>query len=152
MYKAIDPEYNKPAADTFAQQLKQKFQKTLEESIEQHAIMSSLTENEALSDNATEAEPIDAKAAYENRAIEKLRKNQDFMEQVQSRGIPWGVILGILADALPETIENKRDVANYLVREALERFFGIENEAWHSFKRSNREGRQISWVKTGKAN
>jgi Helicase HerA, central domain len=154
MYSAIDPEYNKPAADTFARRLKEKFQRTLEESIEQHSVssISSTSEGETFADNVAEAEPIDAKAVYENKAIEKLRENQDFMEQVQGKGIPWGVILGFLADELPDTIENRRDVANYLVREALERFFGMENKAWHTFKRPNRENRQIIWVKAGKAN
>ena len=84
--------------------------------------------------------------------LETARENQDFMEQVQGRGIPWGAILGILADALPETIENKRDVANYLVRRSSGKILGVENKAWHSFKRANREGKLISWVKAGKAN
>ncbi|HVB25005.1 MAG TPA: hypothetical protein VNG51_23925 [Ktedonobacteraceae bacterium] len=138
MYKAIDPEYNKAAADTFARRLKDKFQRTLEDSIEQQPTMSSTNESEALSDNVSEAEPIDAKAAYENKAIEKLRYNQDFMEQMQGRGIPWGGILRLLADELPDTIENKSDVAYYLVREALERSFGPRDEAWHTYKQTKR--------------
>ncbi|MEO8972802.1 MAG: hypothetical protein ABI406_14530 [Ktedonobacteraceae bacterium] len=100
----------------------------------------------------SEAEPIDVKAAHENKAIEKLRNNQDFMEQMQGKGIPWGGILRLLADELPDTIENKGEVAYYLVAEALERIFGPREEAWHTYKQANREGKPIVRVKIGKAN
>ena len=146
LYSAIDPEYSKPAADTFAQRLREKFQNMLAESIQMN--FSGESELETLE---AESEPVDAKAAYENRAIEKLRENPDFMEQIQGRGIPWGGILRLLASELPEALDRKSDVAYYLVREALERIFGAENEAWHTFTRPNREGKQSQWVKTGKA-
>ena len=99
-----------------------------------------------------EAESIDAFATHKNRAIEALRTNRDFIEQIRTRGKLWGVILGFLADELPKTIEEqeRRAIANQLVPDALEQVLGPRNEVWHTSQEPNRNGKQITWVKSGK--
>jgi len=65
-------------------------------------------------------------------------------------GKPWGVIAAFLANELPDTLEDRGEVAYHLVREAFDRIFGTEDEGWHTFKRPNRDGKQITWIKAGK--
>ena len=73
-----------------------------------------------------------------------------FMEQIHRSGKPWGVIAGFLERELPDTLEDRGEVAFHLVREAFDRIFGTEDEGWHTFKRPNRDGKQITWIKAGK--
>jgi len=63
--------------------------------------------------------------------------------------MPWGAIGGFLKEVLPDTLEDRNDIAFNLVREALERTFGPANEAWHTVKRQT-GGRLMTWVMIGK--
>lgn len=150
IFSALDPLYNKPAANTFAQILKTKFQSTLTERLEHIDEASLSTEVDIPTGSGTESEPIDALAVYKHKAIEALRNNHDHIEQIRSRAIPWGVLVGDLEKELPDTLEDRHEVAYYLVREALEQILGPENEAWHSFKRLGGNGKHITCVKAGR--
>ena len=72
------------------------------------------------------------------------------MKQLRGWGKPWGGIAGFLEKDLPDTLEDRDAIAYNLVREAFERIFGTENKGWHTFKRPNRDGKYITWVKAGK--
>ena len=150
MYSAIDPEYNKPAADTFARRLKEKFQRTLEERIENNNGSISINDNETLAENGTEVEPIDTLAVFKNTAIESLSYDTDFMEDLKSRGKPWGVIGGFLEKPLPDTLEDRHNIAMSLVKDALERF--LAKKIRHGIQLNFRIKREDSlpWVKIGK--
>ena len=65
-------------------------------------------------------------------------------------GRPWGVLLRKLAEKLPDTLEDRDDVAFVLVAEALEQIYGPKEEAWHSFKHVGLNEKQTTWVKAGK--
>lgn len=150
MFSALDPNYSRAAADTFAQALKAKFQSVLDERLEYINNGSAITEFDLLSENSIEVEAIDVLSVYKKQAIDALRTNQDIMGQLSSQGKPWGVIQGFLADNLPDTLENRADIAYSLVREALEQISGPQDEAWHTFKRPNKGGKLTTWIKIGK--
>ena len=150
LYSALDPTYTEDAADTFAQVLKAKFQSVLDERLEHDDKPPLITDEEAFPEEGVESEPIDALSVYKSKAIEALSNKRDYMEQIRGKGIPWGVITGFFERELPDTLEDRRNVAYYLVREALEQIFGTENDGWHTFKRSSKEGKQIIWIKAGK--
>lgn len=151
MYCVLDPTYRQAAASIFAHVLKAKFQSILEERLLHEVEVLPLADSDIEAETATEAESIDALAVYKQNAIDTMRNNREIMEDIRGRGIPWGVITGFLEDALPDTLEDRRRIAYNLVREALEQIFGAENDGWHTFKRRNREGKWIMWVKAGKA-
>src|SRR5579885_1493679 len=151
IYCALDPTYRKAAASTFAHVLKAKFQSILEERLIRDVEVSPTADSDINAETATEAESIDALAVYKQNAIEALRNDREIMEDIHGRGIPWGAIAGFFERTLPDTLEDRHRIAYNLVREALEQIFGAENEAWHTYRHTSRNGKQITWLKTGKA-
>jgi len=150
MYAPLDPYYTEAAVETFAHTLKAKFQHTLSNILQHQEALPLASEDDMTTDNTVESEPVDTLTIYKNNAIAALRNNNDVMAQIRSRGIPWGVLLRRLSEKLPETLEDREDVAYFLVKEALEQILGPENEAWHTYKRAGGNGKQITWVKAGK--
>jgi hypothetical protein len=149
MYSALDSDYTRAAADTFAHRIKTKFQQVLAEHLGHKNEVSSTAESEIPIENSLEAEPIDVLAAYKSKALEALCSNTDVLGRLRDRGIPWGALMRELLKELPDTLEDRDDVAYDLVPEALEHIIGPQNEAWHTFKRPSKDGKQITWVKVG---
>ncbi len=148
LFATLDPYYNKAPADTFALKLKTKFQATLEGKLEPNT--TATDEIETPSQNGIRIESIDVLAVFENKAIEALRNNPDFMNKITSEGIQWGRIITLLEQELPDTLTDKRKIAGGLVLKALERILGAKNEAWHNFQGPKAGGGQTPWVKAGK--
>jgi hypothetical protein len=158
-FPPLDLEYSKPAAATYAVQLITEFERALPKT----AIVAE--------DSKAEAEPVinppksadgketfepngieddesktDILALYEAKAIEALAADP-LMARIRGEGAPWGGVKAFLLDQLPDVLDDRDTVAYNLVRKALDRLIGIQNEAWHSFKnpRTNK-----TWVKSGK--
>lgn len=151
LYTRQDAEYNRPAAQTFARQLKAEFEQTLEEGLEAiHAPSPTFEDGEA-DQNTPEDEPVDSMSVYKQQAIEALRRNEEWMEKIR-RGTPWGVIMGYLIDELPHTIEEqeRHDISLPFVQDALDAIFGPENDGWHRYRMPKRNGQLTTWVKAGK--
>ncbi|MBV9615045.1 MAG: DUF87 domain-containing protein [Ktedonobacteraceae bacterium] len=145
-YTALDPHYNKPATNTFAQELRTRFQQTLEESLETITIIPA-AERILGNGNSPEVESIDTLAVYKRQAIEALRRDDRFLADI-ARGMPWGKIGEYIREKLPDTIElQERDrIAFRMVRETLIAILGDEDEKWYTFK----TGRGATMVKSGK--
>jgi len=152
LFSPLDAAYSQAAADTFALTLKDRFLNALEERLEYRNASYAPLEVDALNESGNEAEPIDALAVFKEKAVEALRNNREFIEQIRDKGKPWGVILGYLAEQLPKTIEEaeRRKIANQLVRDALDQIFGQRNEMWHTYQEASWNGKLITWVKIGK--
>ncbi|HJT54947.1 MAG TPA: hypothetical protein VJ761_00520, partial [Ktedonobacteraceae bacterium] len=154
IFSVLDPTYSHAAVQTYAQILRQKFQSVLEERLEHDSETFATGETETAADDSDGTESVDALAVYKNEAIEALRNDSELMEQLRTWGKPWGAIGGFLERELPETLEDRHDIAFNLVREACEQIFGAENEGWHMFRRpsrKNKEGKYITWVKAAKS-
>jgi DNA helicase HerA-like ATPase len=144
MYTARDPHYNKPATNTFAQELRTKFQQALQERLE--AITLVPAEEGILGDgNSPEGEPIDTMAVYKRQAIEALRHDNGFLTDM-SRGMPWGKLKEYIRDKLPDIIQERDTIAYRMTRETLISLFGAEDEGWNKYKTRN----GITMVKSGK--
>src|SRR5579883_649601 len=152
MYKALDPHYNRAAADTFARTLKARFEHVLQDRIEQiEDLTPLLRDDDLLSDDNQEEKTIDALALYRQQAILAFQKNEDILRQIRERGIPWGAIFGFLRDQLPQEMVDRDEETKYLVDRAVEAVFGLENEGWHKEDIFNKKrGKNIRWVKLGK--
>jgi DNA helicase HerA-like ATPase len=153
MYAMLDAKYSRPAVETFAQQLKAEFQQALEERLEAVSTPLPSLEIGASNGNSLEAESIDTMSVYKKRAIEALRRKEEFLEKMR-RGVPWGVVKGYIADELPKAIEEQErgEIAYNLVPEALETIFGPENEQWYKYTASRKDGKPTMWVKAGNQN
>ena len=143
MYSVLDPTYSKPAIETFARKLTAKFQSALEPRLELLDESAIPAENEPVSNTEVE-EPVDTLAVYKGKAIEAFRANRYLVEKIGGEGMSWGWITQFLKENLPDTLEDRNEIAYHLVREALELTLGPENAAWHTFKQPGRNGKLIT--------
>jgi len=156
MFPTVDPEYKRAAAQTYAQALRQRFKMAVEKAVKVERVATgagvSQPEADPLAkeprDNQEEGEAEDALEAFENQAIEALRNNEDLMGKINGEGIAWGSLKAFLVEQLPETMEDRGDVAYHLVGKALIQILGPQNETWYSFK--NRERNNTTYVKAGR--
>jgi DNA helicase HerA-like ATPase len=134
MFTALDPTYSRSAADTFAQLLKAKFQEELMQRLEPQEMALLALDNDMISQNDSDTEPVDHLSLYKKTAIEKLSANQEFHRKTQGEGITWIRLKYLLIGFLPDTLEDRDNMAYHLVREALEQVLGPENEGWDTFR------------------
>jgi hypothetical protein len=149
MYALLDPTNSRPAVKTFAQTLKTKFQFALQTRLEQADGLQVAVENGGLAEIDSEAESVDTLTLYKGKAIQAFRENHEIIEQLRREGMTWGRTTEFLKKQLPDTLEDRDDIAFNLVREALERTFGPANEAWYTVKRQT-GGKFMTWVIIGK--
>lgn len=151
-YSALDPTYSRVGVETFAQHLRAEFEQALEERLEAISTPLSTIEVGTSDGNIPEVEPIDTMSVYKQQAIEVLGRNEEFLERMRNRGMPWAVVKGYIKDQLPKAIEEQeRDkLAYHLIREALEAILGPENEGWFTQLGPKKGGGSTTWVKAGK--
>ncbi len=152
LYHALDPAYNRPGVETFARHLKAEFQQELEERLGAISTPLPVLEDDLSDGHVPEAELVDTMSVFKQQAIEELRHNEGFQSQMRTTGIPWGGMLKLLMNELPQTIEERErsNIAYHLVREALEAIFGLENEGWYTQPGPKKGGGSTPWVKAGK--
>ncbi len=131
-----DPKYDKAAARTFAQTLRDEFDKNLRGEIVE-------TPGGAPGGSwfgggeEAEATAVDVMAQIEARAIQGLREDKKLMGKLQSRdGAAWGTVMAALKDRLPEHLDDRNQLAYYLVAKAMSTLFGEQNKGWETFKNS----------------
>ena len=137
-----DPDYNRPPADTYAQQLRRAMRSMTTEDKGRGAATSQSVPH----DTAKPADPGDGEDSestgdetggdvlrtIESKAIEALHED-DLCERIKSeKGRPWGEIRAFFLKKLPEGIDDRGQFAYHLVRTALDEIFGTEG--WESYK------------------
>lgn len=149
----LDPEYNRQAVDTFAQQIKEKFQHSLDNSLSLQPELELFDEPLAAGETMDESgEPVDVYAIYKNTAIQALKGNQEIMDDMHGRGVPWGVVVHFLEDQLPDVLEKRERnrLAYNMVVEALEKVVGLREQTWYADRKRNRNGKITVWIHAGK--
>jgi hypothetical protein len=153
LYSARDPQYNLPAAKTFAQELMTKFKAAAAKAnriinIEnQEDELSNISEDKEVSDNEKIDEPDDVYERYLVSAIETFKNDVTTIGRIKHNGLPWMGILKVLENALPEIIDerDRNKIAYNNVRRALNEVFGDGN--WDTEKRLKRdESGSTTWV------
>jgi hypothetical protein len=129
-----DPSYDKPTVPVQASKLKEKFDAELRQALAAAPEVSSPGPGEQPSG------PPDLLRVQQAAAIEVLRKNLEFSKSMASGGIPWGAVVGLLEKALPDTMEDRNQVAYSLVPEAVTAVLGgAQNVKWKTERRSKGE-------------
>jgi hypothetical protein len=135
MVKPRDPEYRTPAAKTFAQELRARFEAAVSAS---RTIATSDGKKEAsapparvatpdlftATDGATPDEPEDVFETYAQGAIRQVAQNQALLDKIRNEGQPWMAVQDALMKALPDVIEDRRQEAYRLVTRFLNEVFG----------------------------
>lgn len=138
LYDRRDQDYRTPAIETYASRLRERYLGQAEADLSE--LFPIETENLPALEEFEEAlegsEVADVFAAQKSRAIGQLAENKEFIDAMGDRGIPWGVVKGMLSDELPETMDDRDTVAFNLVKEALDRIFGPNN--WDTERRGSK--------------
>jgi uncharacterized protein len=138
-----DPDYDSPPlTDTYAAQLKVKFDRALEQAAREARAISSAparTELEEAFAASLATSQVDAERTYRRAAIEGLRKEQSFWQKVRSpEGIRWGAVQRLLANHAPGIVEDDFAWAYPVVQEALDMLLGSEGIG---YEKERREGK-----------
>lgn len=144
LYTRLDKEYDRPAIAIYASQLRGKYAGNLAHLLT--TVMSSNGMTTAANPGLETAqngfvEPSqsgDPFRLHQEQAIEALKTNEEFMQALEQDGIPWGRVVGLLKEALPETMDDRDNVAYNLVPKALKEILGERDEAWKTERRGAR--------------
>lgn len=153
MFTVRDPDYTRAAEDTYAQQLRNRFDEMLEQMSGMRSLLDT-TELVVAADNDEHLvedldEPQDVLAEIEGAAIEALRKNEKLMGWIRgSNGAVWIEVQKFLQQVLPEMIDNRQDFAYQLVPKAMNAIFGLQDETWHTI-RQEWYGKERTFIKAG---
>ena len=92
-------------------------------------------------------EPVDVFQLQKKQAIEALRNDPEFDTSINNDGLPYGKVLGILANALPDTMDDRRNVAYGLVPEAVSEILGgPQGTAWDTDRRPTKSGKDVTFI------
>lgn len=144
LYEQLDKGYDCPAIAIYASQLRKKYAGNLA-----HLLATVMPSNGIATTTNLELEPVENVFAepsqstdpfrlHQEQAIEALQTNEDFMQALEEGGIPWGKVVGLLKEALPETMDDRDSVAYHLVPRALTKILGARDEAWRTERRGAR--------------
>jgi hypothetical protein len=153
--RPLDRAYSRPALRTYAAELRAQFLHEVQGLVSEMAQVAPLLTlaEEGLTTPADRAlDPsaalgVDVFALHKRKATEALRTNAKFELSLNQRGIPWGVVVGILSSALPPTVEDRDNVAHGFLREAVSTVLGGDQGiAWDTEKRPTRDGRMVTFI------
>ena len=130
----LDPDYNRPAAETYAQELRHQVGAIT-------AGAGSSDRQDADSDGGSGS--VDVLQVVERAAIEALR-NDPVCAKLQSSGAAWGTVKAVLLPHLPQALDDREQFAFKLVVPAMTEIFGAEGQGWETFKP---EGRDTTWIR-----
>ena len=136
-YPVRDPEYRKPAAQTFATHIQQKFAQNLA------ALRTSI---ESSSDNGEELSDADPLIIYEEVCYQALVTDRNLLNRIDSDiGVPWKALVTLFENQLPEDLSNANNLAYSLVSKVLNR--ALEQQ-WETHRRSSSDGtKQVVYVR-----
>lgn len=123
-YSLADPDHSREPVATFAAKLR-----NAAEIPPQHTG----NEEHAAPDEVSERGP-DLEVYYRKLALDAVREHRNIMKRLAGDGVAWGHLVGVIEQALPETLDNPNRKAYDLVRPTLVELFGLEREGWHTFR------------------
>jgi len=138
LYHCQDKENRRDAIPTYASALRAQFSSGSSAGLV--AARTAETEGETVSE-----EPDRFRAA-QKRAIEALGQDDSFRRGLEGNGIPYGMVVGILKNGLPDTMNDRDTMAFRMVPAALNELLGPQHQAWDTEMRDSKDGRRIRFV------
>lgn len=165
MYHRLDENYDRAAVPTFAAQMKREFDKQLQEAMPDDARQARRSSGNGRAptqipwtESENESEDLgfdglfpedelagkpDVKETFEGNAIQALKAAGDLLQRIENGGVAYGTVKAFLKDKLPETMEDRDQLAYDLVPKALNEIFGPQDKAWHSYRNEQRNTRYV---------
>lgn len=152
LYRTIDPTYRGNEIDTFARRLRSRLLGDIQHAINASGSAAAVPDTPTITDEDDRtARPADFLRLARQSALATLKKDEDFWRNLNSNGITWGVVKYKLKDALPDSLEDRDDMAYQMVSEAMNEFVGPQDEDWHTEKRLVKSsGKEKVWIVKGR--
>lgn len=133
-----DKDYNRPAENIYATQLKEKFNRELSVFSENGEI--------ACKDAELSEEMVDVQEIILQKVVDKIRADKSIMDGLKT-GMPWGRFMEPIKEALPSTImdADKQQVAYNLVKKVLDKL-SVSGGGWETYK-ENTNGKPVTFIK-----
>jgi len=124
MYPVIDSKYEKDAVNTYARELKNRFNYVIpsisKELFSESDYLDKLGNPEEPSLQRDKNDPLED---MENAALDKFSKNAPLLQRIRKEGVAWGELNKYFEGQLPQELEDLPDRAYYIVRKALDKVF-----------------------------
>jgi hypothetical protein len=166
LHRPYDPDFTKVGERTYASTLRDQFAATLRQAAEagraasemvsgirtrgnghqpgQLQLLDDEEDNTGSEDGNEDPLLIDPLEAFKQNAVLALRQDADLCRRLRQEGAAWGELKAFLKGRLPETLEDRDEVAYQLVAPALEAIYGKRGEGWRTFKH---EQKGTTWAK-----
>lgn len=133
LFSMRDHDYNQPAGNTYVQILRNTFSGMGQLNIPTQ--VSGTNSTGTLFPTNVDVEPVDVMANIEIQAIEALRADAKLTAKIESSdGVAWGSIKAFLSEHLPEHLDDRDQFAFSLVKKAMDKIYGPQNQNWEAFK------------------
>ena len=147
LYNQLDPNYNLPAVECYATDLRNDFHER------KAALVSKLLQGADGStadaspergepDNVAQADTL---SLIRDIAAEALQADADLMQDLRSEeGVPWGRLNAFIEELIPEGTDDAHQLAYQSVRPMMDKLFGSQDTGWIAY---TPEGKRSKYVK-----
>lgn len=149
IYPMLDPDYNRPAGNTYACKLQSIFSDAIQPKVldgipkMQGGCTSFIQEIET-----EEVEPVDVMAKIEQRAIDALKADTSHIEKIESKErIAWGSLKAFFLKHLPENLDDRENLAFQIVKKALNQIYGPQGWEQYSRPQKTNPARNTTYVR-----
>jgi uncharacterized protein len=139
MYKQLDPNYDKPAVETYASRMRAANEDELRALRASALPARGGAQGDLIAGDGEYQEALvqpsagfDALNALRDRLFGELQADEKLMAQLRGDGIPWGRLTAFLRERLPKTTADPQTEAYRMVAPALDAALG--GGRWESFK------------------
>lgn len=139
MYKQLDPNYDKPAVETYASRMRAANEEVLRELRASAPPARAGAQGDLIAEDGEYQEAlvqpsagVDALNALRDRLFGELQADEKLMTQLRGEGAPWGRLTAFLRERLPKTTADPQTEAYRMVAPALDAALG--GGRWESFK------------------
>lgn len=146
MYSVKDPDYDKPATNSYATQVKQRYEKellSLRRELNEEFIVEDASD-ESIEYDLTQ---IDAMKLMKDAAIKRVKSNSILINTIKEGNSPWMALQNALQVELPEKLENRSKIAFETVKQFMDEVFG--KGRWTTLKREKKSDptKMVSYFK-----
>lgn len=155
LYPRLDPDYNRPPAETFARRILREFPAPAAREPAAPPVpgpepaaapaQGQQPQPLILEHEPPEEEPRDNLAALRAACVAALKADTKLMARIHGDGAAWGSIKALFKSTLPQNLDNQDDMAYRMVVTALNEIIGQQDQAWHAFRNAENK----TYVKTG---
>jgi hypothetical protein len=144
LYAVADAKYNRDAVPTYAHRMRDRFEQAVPEAVEGREP----SEINNGKETVEEAPVKDVLGSLEDRCVKALKQDTDKKGKIESdEGIAWGSLKAFFREILTDTVEDVDTVAYHMVAKVMDRVYGEQNQAWHTYKHASRK---TTYVKKGR--